>query len=688
MTARALLLAFTFALAGTLAGGEAPTAPPAVTPPEMRALMVDASRSNRDPANLDRIRFVADVILPLAGPREVWVFDSGARLTNALAGEVFKERYSDYLALFDAAIRPLAQGRSPALAILAGDGQIEVVTSELPDGYKPFAAGRATREAINNAVASELVKRHQATVASDKVRWLLLNTEDYVAPAQPPEGVLSWIASRRSDAVMLSLPHVRLQDLLQALEAAHVRLPGERLGGGIQLLSGPGSLALTLPEGTTAARILVHALGNDGSYSVRLVSADGKQLPTTRGAEAHLTQLDGAGVAQAMQIAGCEAGLQVSLDLAGPTQPYEVLVLIDNLIRHRMVAVPPVATQALYSGDTVTITHTWLRAPGDTPISPTLRSELESTCSLRFGDRDLTPIGTLALPATAGTATCSLIVPAPWTARVRTEAISLNWKDSQPLELAGGFTTPKVVEGKEARLEFVRRGGRRILPDTAIRITGPAGTTPRSIPLATNPDQAGTYAAVVPFTAADRGTWTIDSSAPLVGKQETGRIVARDGTWPAIAVTRNWLPLILGLIGLLLLLIGLWLWWFLTRPRLRDEVLLSGSDFHRLDGARGPGRATSYGCPGFAKRVVLRATRKGLVVDSLAPGVQLLVNARPIQAGPDTIVQPGSDLELRSAEGNVHGRLFATASAGAAWTHDQAMIDPKGFESELVVLAP
>ncbi len=650
--------------------------------------MVDASRSNRDPANLDRIRFVADVILPLAGPREVWVFDSGARLTNALAGEVFKERYSDYLALFDAAIRPLAQGRSPALAILAGDGQIEVVTTELPDGYKPFAAGRATREAINNAVASELVKRHQATVASEKIRWLLLNTEDYVAPAQPPEGVLSWIASRRNDAVMLSLPHLRLQDLLPALEAANVRLPGERLGGAIQSLTGPGSLPINLPEGTTAARILVHTLGNDGSYTARLVTADGKELPTARAAGAHQTMLDGSGVAQAMQIAGCEAGLQVSLDLSGPTQPYEVLVLIDNQIRHRMAAVAPEATDALYSGDTITIAHTWLRAPGDTPISPALRNELETTSALRFGDSDLKPIGSLVLPAKPGTATCSLIVPEPWTARVRTEAISLSWKDSLPLELAGGFTVPQLIEGKEARVEFVRRGGRRTLPDTAIRITGPAGTTPRNVPLAAAPGKAGTYSAAVPFTTADRGTWKIDTTAPLVGRQETGRIVARDGTWPTIEVTRNWLPLILGLIALLLLLLGLWLWWFLTRPRLRDEVLLSGSDFHRLDGARGPERATSYGCPGFAKRVVLRATRKGLVVDSLAPGIQLLVNARPVQAGPGTILQPGSDLELRSADGNVHGRLFTTASAGAAWTHDQAQIDPQAFESELVVLAP
>lgn len=640
-----------------LAAGEAPP----------HLAVIDASRAAFSPEQFDRLRLIAEVLLPAAGPGELRVFDRSLRSVPSLAGLERRARISDYGAALEgiAAATP-AQGR--LLVVLAGDGRPEVVGGEgILEAYLRLARPGATRADINAAVDAELRRRYADAVRQPTLSWLLLSSDAFATPAGAPDQLLAWIARQRPGSPHLSLARTPLAGILAALEQLGYAPHRERE---LRELRGSGQLAFTLPEGCRGALLVTNAR-SEGEHALRLAGAPAQPL-------------DEDGVARAWRIDALPDGgaLQVVLEaapLASGPLAVEAALLVTAELTHRMQAQAPAGQRAIFAGDEVAIAHAWQRGDGR-PVSEPTAEALRAAVSLAGEGVTVLDGGRIKLPPKAGKAVIEARFAEPWSRRVATSALTLEWGVAEPLVLAGGFMRERAYDGQMVEIRCERRGGRLAELRGELRLQGPGGAL-RTVALQPVPGQRDQYQASVSFAAEERGEWTIVAFAG----NEPAQLIAAPPRTLTLSVVRNWWPWILAALALLLLLAALLAWWWLTRPRLGEAGLLTDDgQFVRLASCPGPGRETSHGCPAFGTDILIRATRQGLRLERVDERATFWVNAR--HAGAGTILVPGNDLELWQGERRVHARLFASEAEARQGLPPQ--IDPHSFASELVVIAP
>lgn len=639
-------LAALLCLAASLAAAE-PAPPPAA--------LIDNSRSSA--AARDRLRFLAGAVLP----REArsFVFDREVRPGGAEA-LTFASRWSDYLR----AAETVAAQPAGALVLVAGDGEVEVVHAAMPPAYLEGLPVEADRLAVNAAVA-----RRAAAALGEQAKRVRLVA---LAPAGA-RGLWDQVpgAEQRSLA--------RLADLVDLARACRTLPAGEVLADPAVRAEG-GRVALDVVEGCTALTLWVNLPGDPASAAVTVVERTlGKPLA------AGVELAAGGGPLRALRITGLEAGaaLEVRAEAGGRAAPCEVLAVQAVAIRHRMTAAPEDGLADLYSGEQALITHRFTRAPGDTPVSPALDKALRAGLSLGLGKAVVADPARVALPAKGGSAELAAVFAAPWAARVSTQPLALHWADTEPLRVAAGFQVPEAYDGTQVGIRAQVAGGRRTSRSIGLSLAGPAGAS-RAIELLPEAGSPRTFAASTAFTAAERGRWAIDAKAGAAGAEKGELAPPAAGLTTEHLVKKDWRLLIaLGVLALLAL-IGLWLWWYLTRPRWKAELLRHADGDTRLKEVPGPrARDTSRGLPAFGHEVLFTKGRTGVTL-TVKEGAQAWLNARPVSGSCE--LAPGSDLEVAGAAGRCHARFFASPEQAAAWTHEQALIDPGTGEDELFVV--
>jgi hypothetical protein len=682
----ACLFALTIACAvAANAGDAAPVeAKPAGPATAAVVALVDTSRSSAPAAIADRIRFVVDGVLPLTAPgRTVWTVGRVPAKVDNLARTAFATRWSDYRLAFAEAFTPLKDSTGRTLVVLAGDGLMEAVYDGMPPDHLAGLPADATRDQINARLMERTAGDQAAFVRRPDVAWLLLDT----APEAETGSFIGWIAAGRKDAVRIGLGEMSLVPLLTALDRQGLRLAGRDLTGSkgdLPIASIPGgggtaSWGFVLPEGCTEATLLVNAAGNLGEWTLDIAgsAAAGWKIART----------DDDGVARVIRITGCEAGGEATVKIAGARQDYEIAAVHSTRIVHTMTVLPAPGTDFLFTGDPATIQHRFTRAPGTTPVSAALAAELLKASEVRFDGKPLAKPDALMLPVTAGKADLRLVIAGPWAPLVDTKPLTIDWKRAEPLVLTGGFQREKAYDGENVGLAFAQnKTGRRTVKQATVTIGD--GTRTKQVPLTLTAD--GALTGFVTFTADERATWTIDAKQTLQGDRETGRFATAAPASDAVRIVRNWWPLIIAGILLLLALLGLWLWWYLTRPRFRGEVFEHAGGLHPLTACPGErARDLSLGLPAFQGAAVFQAVRGATVIAKLDPSATLYVNGKAVTVGTDPlVVPPGTDIELVQGGRRAHGRFFANAEQAKAWAAEQAAIDlAKDFESEHVIIA-
>lgn len=647
LPALASLLCLLGAAVAAEAVAPAPPAPPSV--------LVDNSRSSA--AARDRVRFLAGAVLPKEA--RTFAFDREVR-AGELAALPFNSRFSDYLK----AAETVAGQPAGALVVVVGDGLVEVVHPAMPPAYLAGLPADADRLAINDAVAKKAVAAFAEQAKRVRLVALVPAAERGIW-AQVPGPELRSLA--------------RLADLVELARACRTLPAGEALTDPAARADN-GRVALDITEGCTALTLWINLPGDPAAAEMALVDRAGGK-PLAGGVET----VAGGGALRALRVTGLEAGAALELratGAGGAALPLEVLAVQSVAIRHRMTAAPEAGLAELYSGEKAAVTHRFLRAPGDTPVSPALDKTLRAAMALTCAKAPVADPALLALPAKGGSAELAASFAAPWAARVATQPLALRWTDTEPLRVAVGFSLPEAYDGTPVGVRAQTSGGRRANQSIAISLQGPDG---RKRPLSLVPEGgvARAFAATVAFTAEERGRWEIDAKAGATGS-EPGQIAAPAQGTSEHLVTKDWRLLIaLGVLALLAL-IALWLWWYLTRPRWRAELLRHAGGDTRLKEVPGPkARDTSRGLPSFGHEVLFTKGRLGVTL-TVKEGAQVWLNAR-LQTG-SCELPPGSDIEVAGATGRTHARFFASPEQAAAWTHEQALIAPGSGEDELFVV--
>jgi hypothetical protein len=380
-------------------------------------------------------------------------------------------------------------------------------------------------------------------------------------------------------------------------------------------------------------------------------------------------------------VLGADAGPALTLVTSAPVQ---VLAVARPHLSHHMQLTPPAVAGDLFAGDPIGITHLWTRAPGATAVSATMAKALGDSASLYFDGRTITPIDAITLPAAAGVGRVDLRLTGPWAARIDTTPLDLTWRVAEPLVLTGGFTASTLVAGQAVHLELTQSGGRKALPAVTAYLTGPGGAS-RQLDLQA---EGGTWKAVVPFSSADLGVWTLDHAAGPAGA-ESAKLAIAGGRSATVEVTRDWLPIII--IALAVLLAALIASYLIYRmlPRWGGELLERGGARFLFSALPGPkARTTSHGLPALQGKLLFTRKGDGVTLDGFVPGAVVYVNGH--QVAPGAVLKPGNDLEVVLPSGErIHARFFASAAEAGGWDHQKAQIDPRSdFDHEHVIIEP
>lgn len=654
-------------LPGVEDGGDAP--------PSVVAL-IDASRSSGPHA--DRIHLLSDALLPWYGERRVWSFDQHVNelSDSGVSALAYTSIVSDYIQAFQAIDTAEIQ---PDLLVVFGNGFMDVVHAEMPESYIQDLPPGSARDVINRAAHERFATSFQAMLSNTDLPLLILN------PGRSETGSLwTWLKDGRADLATVILDDLSLRQVMQSLTDQGLQIRGRLLGGDVVDISNTIT-PIEIPEGSSHAEIIIHAKGNIPDYELGLSDANGP-LPHWDGqgeepVGAYTRWNITAGVGRHVVLGGAHDGLSLQVSLVGSEQDYEMAVRYHRHIDHEMAVSPPPHTEALYTHDRVNIEHQWRRGLDGGAISQRLAAAILEESSLNISGAEPQPQMSddgmaLILPEQAGEATLELAIAERWQDVVETEPLSFSWQSVAPLTLRGGWEQRKVYDGSRAQLRFRREGGRRPLSAVVVELAGPESAQPStiSVPLELDPDR-GEWIATVVFTDRQRGDWSILVSDPIQGIDETGRWLIEPDQADVIMVQRNWLPLLLGLVALLLLLLALLLWWLASRPRWRNEVLLSAGRHIKLADCPGPrARDTSCLFTDIEQSVVVRKTRSGHEICSIEEGSTVYVNARPVRPGAP--LSEGNDIEVINAGQRRHGQFFTDSQHITEWGSDQAQIDP------------
>ena len=665
------------AAASTPGAATVPVAAP-VKGPRVEVLL-DGSRSTAQAAALDRAALIVDELLPSA--RTLWRFDRAVGKIPTVAGAAFTSRYSDYGLAMQQVVAPLAGADPGTVVVVVGDGQEAAATPDLAPALIALAPAGSDRAQLDAAILANEEAGLTASVAARNLHFLILD----VAAKPGAGGLFPWLIGQRPETARISLRGLDLG----ALVTEFARLGWDFgnpwiVGGGVQRCD--KSLTLATPEGSPTVEVYVNALSDDGAFTVGFFTAgDHKPLPAAAadgsGSGLRVLVRDDAGVGRAYTLLGDDDGAAVDLVTSAPVQ---VLAFAHPHLAHAVTLAAPLTMADIFAGDTVALTHQWTRMPGGAPVSATLAAELAKDSTLYFDGRSITPIDGVTLPAAEGLGRVELRMTGPWAARVDDTPLDLKWVVAEPLVLTGGFTAGSVVAGQTVNVELRQSGGRKTLATVTATVSGPGGSTR---PVALKSD-GGIWKESLQFSGADLGSWTLSDAGGPAGA-ETAKIVIANGRYATVEITRDWMPIII--IGLLILLALLALAYviYASLARWRDEMLERNGARFLFSALPGPkARTTSHGLPGLKGRVLFTLVKKeGISVGAFAPDVLVYINGKAVSPG--AMLKPGNDLEVVAGNERIHARYFSSAAEAGTWDHQKAQIDPRSdFDHEHLIIEP
>lgn len=658
-----LLLCWSLALPwSALLAAESPPPPRPVVQPPRVAVAIDCSRSSSNEAYLDRLRQLVDGVLAKLPTIGVHAFAQSIEAIEpgAFGARVAGSRYSDYYRVFEQVVRP-ARTAERTVVIIAGDGHIEAVTPDI--AARPYLGWTGepdpTREAVNAAVERRLKTDFMTDVQDPQTDWIWYDSDS--AGDDQAASLVAWLDSQRPEAVVLKDRTPSLRAWIDTLVAFAVLDDTAFLRGDELARSGAGTILLTIPEGAETVDCYVH--GEQADYRVSVLRA-GTQLDGQA-----IEILDDQGVARHYRLRGTAAGGVYEFRFEGAETRYELVAALDRELRHRMQAPRAAGYLALFAGDTLDLKHLFQRGDGEL-IGDELRADLMADLQLAIDGQD--HVGTEPIVLKAGTMRISARFPNyPW---VDTEPFELTVDEAAALRLVGGFTRAQIYAGQAFTLEFQRQGGKRMLPEIPLALSNDDGAT---LALTVQPiaGVADHYRIEWPTSDVDIALWSLPETLRLNGETATIEIAADH--FAQLAIVWDWrvLALIIGIV--LLLLLALFLWWFLTRPKWRQEILVEQREMLPLAGTPGPrARNTSYGCAALQQTVLFEKTRQGLVIKRCAAACPLWINGRAIPEDElASALRSGNDLEVQTADGRLHLRYFEEPVGYQSWTAEQAQID-------------
>ncbi len=664
---------------------------------------IDQSRSSADKHFLDRLRLITDTLLPSCQPTTVVTVDSDVMpVADNRIGELrTNARNSDYLVLFDDAIVPqLASDTPPRLIMLAGDGCVEAVDKAMNPAYLEWAVAsqsdqtaKPTRDIINRAVTQHVTNTHTSLPVNADVFWLVLDPNQDTRTTS----LWPWLVNDGSHAARVIAgaggENVFLKGVLSSL------IKGGVLDADTVIRTDKTNGQLIIPEGCEQADVYVTVkeLGSEIK-----VTFDGRPLaiivPGDEAPESGVWAqwVDRSGVARCLEIHNCiDGGV---LALAGDI--YESYGIIKRSVEHSMQVEVSDGIRGVFMGELVGIRHSFVRSDGK-DISETLQNQLMDQIALDMNGVGVADPLQLTLPDTEGVVVVSARFPlASW---VHSTPLEINPLGSDPMRLTGGWHTDTVFAGEPVTLSFVRSGGRFLHSDIKMIVTSSASNT-NIITLEPSTDNPDLYRATAATTDAWIETWTLPAEvdcgtelAQVVIAHADGHTDADIAEHPGAQrhkdLTVEWDWRLAALIGALiaLLLLALFLWWFLTRPKWADELVYHNGVAHRLNELPGPKkRNTSYGVEGLSNELLLTKTRKGLELSRTGDGVHCYVNGQPQSLDQPLAVAAGNDIETVKANGTrTHVRLFDSEDEASSWSAEQAQIDlDADFECTHFIIEP
>jgi hypothetical protein len=661
-------------LASTLAtavGADAETTAAEDTSPETTVAAVanldpifatDTSRNFADPRFRERLKVMA--LLPQAFGTQWQYRLIGASTTqdngDHVLGEapIERERWSDYYDFFQGIHD---SDNHPKVVVVAGDGVIEVVRPGMPAEYLAATESQhdqVNRETINQTVTESAHAHLTSHAEASEIRWLV------VTPGELPEvGEKLWehLASTE-DVQQFDLMSADMMQVAVSLQDLNL-IPEPVTLTEIDA-SGADTYEVAIPEGTIQSVLVLDHQGE--LENATLVASEGRQSQA----------IDDVGNLRVWVIDSVETGGTVTLNVQGSGKS-DVFLLEHRQINHHMEIAHVPNFDNFFPGDPVTITHHLTTVTG-AGVSAELATELLGEMVLERDGTALTDIANDTLPAEPTLAIYKALFPeAPF---VTSTASSVEVLFVEPLAFAGGFSEESIWAAQDAIIDIsmARTGGRQQLASFDLPINSPGRDAPLIVEMKINPQDPSTFVGQLPATNDNIGTYLIDP-AQIEVRGESASIQPLEPLYAQTEVMwdyRMWMYLA---IATLILLIALFLWWFLTRPRWQDEVIWTQDGGYQPAGqVPGPKpRNTSYLSESLQGNLVVTKTRKDYQIHPIFADCEWYCNGHRITSEEPFTLTPGSDLEVVFENGQrSHVRFFASEGEGNAWNADKdAMID-------------
>ena len=639
---------------------------------------IDASRSSQDPTFLDRVQTLHQVITTFGSVVTTSVFSdelqplaSDAQVMQMV--EAKNSRWSDYLKLIQ-----YINTNSWRNVVVVGDGQTEVVRSGMPAAYIAMAeaalaqAGVSlTRDQINNAVAQAA---RDALLRSDQQppqQWVVIPSM-----AAPIAGHPLW--ERISEQHNLHLINCLEGSLLPGLETLRTQqfISSQLEFTVYQHAGNAAPVRIELPEGTVEAMVIIHQKSGALQSARIALSGGGNVVP-----------LDTEGAARYWQISNVTSGAAGECTIAGVGQT-EVIVIYRREVHHRFTAQHFDHFRDYYLGDSVTFQHDFQHVDGSA-VSASLNEVLLTDMIMWQNDETMTSVSESVLPDQAQSVRWRADFPNhPY---VTSSLFMVDARGVENLVFVANWQDTHVWAGPEsiATLELLRTGGRQSLKQFSVtlqRLEQPDGESV-TLTMQASSENQDLYRGS--FTATEDFIDTYKAPGQLVIRSEKAAIIAQTEGSDTVEVVWDYRLLMWIIIIITLIIFGLWLWWFLTRPRWDQEVVWQeGPGYHLASAVPGPKtRNSSYLAEQFAHHLRLDKTRQGYQITPQSENIEWYKNGQRMTAS-RVPLEHGNDLEIVIDDQRHHCRFFSSNEAAEAWQHSEhAQIDlTEDFASPHIII--
>ena len=188
-----------------------------------------------------------------------------------------------------------------------------------------------------------------------------------------------------------------------------------------------------------------------------------------------------------------------------------------------------------------------------------------------------------------------------------------------------------------------------------------------------NPQDPATFIGQIQATDENIGIYTIEPTSIEV-RGEMGAVQPSEPHFASVEVMWDYRTLMYTAIAVGVLLLALFLWWFLTRPRWQDEVIWTADGAYQpANQVPGPSpRNTSYLSESLQGNLVVTKTRKDYQIHPIFADCEWYCNGHRITSEDPFTLRPGSDLEVVLASGQrSHVRFFASQAEAESWNSEK-----------------